>query len=133
MSTIYDALKKTEVKIKGTKEVINRPKRNNSRTLRFVYILCILITIVLAAYFMGKKSPVAPLAPGALKEKSLAGKRGAPLSVTGIFFSDGEYLALINEQVVRKGDFIEGGQIQEIDVKGVRILFEDSSLRLNYP
>lgn len=136
MSIIYDALKRTGVKIKETKNPINPPKRNNSKVPRFAYILCILIMIGLIGYFMGRSSPVAPPAPGILPSKELktaTGKRLPPLSLTGIFFSDGEYLALINEQAVRKGDFIEGAQIEEIDAKGVQIIFEDSSLRLSYP
>ena len=53
--------------------------------------------------------------------------------LNGIFFSDGEYLALINDQLVQTGDFIEGAQIQKIDSDGVDIKFGESSFRLSYP
>jgi hypothetical protein len=53
--------------------------------------------------------------------------------LNGIFFSDGEYLALINDQLVQTGGFIEGAQVQKIDSEGVDIKFGESSFRLSYP
>ncbi len=156
MSIIYDALKRIEAKTKNTKESPGGPKPNNSKFLRrIIYIFCIMIVIGFVGYFMGKPSvspppseplptkelnlPVeveTPLPPPSPEEELPPSDKDLPLlSLTGIFFSDGQYSALINDQIVKVGDLIEGTQIQvqKIDSKGVDIKFKDSSFRLNYP
>lgn len=80
-----------------------------------------------------KKVPAKVIPLSAPEKESSAVKKLPPLYLTGIFFSDGEYLALINDQMVKAGDSVEGIQIEEIDSTGADIKFEGSSFRLNYP
>lgn len=133
MSIIYDALKRVEVKEKGTGGNLSShpgPKRNKPGLLQLIYLLCILIVfgfLVIFAVnsFMGK-----PL----LGKPSKSSAQKPALYLTGIFFSDGRYMALINDRAVKIGDLIEGhGEIYKIDSSGVDIRFKDESFRLNYP
>ena len=80
-----------------------------------------------------KRIPTKAIPLSAPKEKSSAAKKLPALYLTGIFFSDGEYLALMNDRIVKVGDFIEEVRIQKIDSDGVDVKFKDSSFRLNYP
>jgi|GEM_PF-4852853 len=81
-----------------------------------------------------EKTPakVMPLSEPESKPPS-ADKKLPLFYLSGIFFSDGEYLALINDQLVQADDFIEGAQVQKIDSDGVEIKFGESSFRLSYP
>ena len=154
MSIIYEALKKAESYVKGPDQGFNIPKRDRNKFLRIVYILCILIIISLIGFLMGKKPSVSVMPSKILtgsetslpvkikplsiteveKEKlPIITKDLASLSLTGIIFSDGEYMALINGRMVKPGDFIEGVQIDKIDANGVEVKFKGSSFRLNYP
>lgn len=60
-------------------------------------------------------------------------KKIPPLFLSGTFFSDGRYVALINNQVVEIGDSIEGVQIKKIGSNGVAIKFRGSLFQLSYP
>ncbi|MFC1658317.1 hypothetical protein ACFL1D_02900 [Candidatus Omnitrophota bacterium] len=55
------------------------------------------------------------------------------LYLSGIFASEGEYLALINDRVVGVGDSIENAKIDKIDSDGVNIKFGGSFYRIEYP
>ena len=143
MSIIYDALKKTETKTKDIEEKIRGPKRNKSKFLKIFFVLCILIIVGFAGFFIGKpsKSPSSGrrgvLIPKIRLPTSVQTKASkeskSTLSLNGIMFSDGQYFALINDQIVKAGDFIEGAQIHKIDSAGVEITTEESSYRLSYP
>ena len=67
------------------------------------------------------------------EDLSTVTKKLPPLSVSGIFLSQGKYSALINNKEVGVGDSIRGVQIDRIDFDGVQISFEGSSWKLNYP
>ena len=151
MSIIYDALKKTEAKTKDIEEKIKSPKPNNFKFLRVILVLCILIIVGLAVFFIGKPSKSPTFSPGtklipkirlptpvktsaSKKTKSPVLDKDSPfLSLNGIIFSDGQYSALINGKIVEVGDFIEGAQIHKVDSEGVEIKIGESSFRLDYP
>jgi len=144
MSIIYDALKKTESKLEDIKDRTADLKPNKPKLFFIVYFIFALILIALVSTTtktisrrLVSKTAQTPLisTPSSVLDKiSLPTNRELPpLSLTGIFFSDGQAFALINNQMVKAGDFIEDCQILKIDSNGVEIKFEDSSFRLNYP
>ena len=126
-------------------------KRKNYKSLRIVYIICLLIIFVCLVFspiknsflrkYSGEKASTSKkqqmvqarpiLVDG--EKKSLPVKDLPSLSITGIFFTDGEYMALVNDKMVRVGDFVEEVQIGKIDSNGVEIEFKGSTFRLNYP
>jgi hypothetical protein len=154
MSTIYDALKKVETKTKPPEQKPQPPKRSNPKLFLLIYFICAIVLISLIHFLTLKSSKTpgeskitisrshltAPSTSQPAKPQPLSTGRIPPtarklpsLSLTGIFFSDGEYIALINNETVKVGDTIEGVQIQKIDSNGVEIKFGDSSFRLNFP
>ena len=161
MSIIYEALKRIESKkTKDAGNLHSNPQRDNFKFPRMAYIICILIIFILLGVliikrsFFGnasvsssrvyeqpsvsKKQVAARIKPISVKEKEIPSSTSVkdlpPLSLTGIFFTDGEYMALVNDQMVRAGDFIEEEvQIGKIDSDGMEIKFKGSTFRLSYP
>jgi len=60
-------------------------------------------------------------------------EEGSGFYVTGIFYSDNQFFALVNNQMVKVGDSVRGAHIDNIDFTGVDITFEGSTSRLDYP
>lgn len=59
-------------------------------------------------------------------------RRAAPLLVlNGVFFSENEGYALINNRIVKKGDVIDGAVVMQINLDGVECKFEDSVISLS--
>lgn len=59
-------------------------------------------------------------------------RRAAPLLVlNGVFFSENEGYALINNRIVKKGDVIDGAVVMQINLDGVECKFEDSIIKLS--
>ena len=52
------------------------------------------------------------------------------LSLNGLFFSENEKYAIINNQIVREGDVLAGATVKRITSSGVELDFEGSSLQL---
>lgn len=78
------------------------------------------------------RSPDTPKGP---KEILPSGKSSnqipQPFILKGVLFSKGKGSALINEQVVKEGDFLEGAQVLRITKNGVELKTESSLIRLS--
>lgn len=141
-SIIYDALKRVEGKAEGDAKLSaggagrKNPKLN--KAVFAVFFLIVLGSAGLAAINIYRKSAVhtspatgIPKVPG--EKAPLLRKGDSGLSLSGIFFSDGEYVALINDRMVRVGDYIGEAQVVRIESDGVEIRFRDSTSRISYP
>jgi len=53
------------------------------------------------------------------------------LVLNGVFFSEDEGYALINNRIVKKGDIIDGATVKQVTLEGVRLEFEGSVIRLS--
>ena len=63
-----------------------------------------------------------PLAPASLNPPEVEHpSKKAGFILNGIFFSDNDGYALINNQIVRKGDYVDGAQVREITANNVQI------------
>ncbi|RKY29442.1 MAG: hypothetical protein DRP74_08805 [Candidatus Omnitrophota bacterium] len=142
MSIIYDALKRLEDKSKKHAGLeADRPEGGKSKLSKVVFAVLFLIALSSVSLLVIKiyKMPArhTPLASETLRipnEKiSSPRKEASGLSLNGIFFSDGEYLALINDRMVKVGDYIGKAQVVKIEPDGVEVKFKDSTLRLSYP
>lgn len=159
MSAIYDALKKDDSQKKVDKENLNNSKRNASKLRRIFYVLIILCLFAIFAiqplrslifnflphrylksnffskiifFIKGKSGDRIKVMPLTEAELSVKAKDLPSISLTGIVLIDGQYSALINDQIVKPGDYIQEMQIEKIDSEGVEIKFRGSSFRLNY-
>ena len=124
---------------------------------KIIYIICVLIFLGALALFVDQpsdeKAPVdRALIPHRAKQVQ---KKKTPTSVeplvepketptvsfkdlpklylNGIFLIEGEYLALMNEEMVKVGDVVQGVAIKKIDAGGVEVEFKNTPFRLNYP
>ena len=78
------------------------------------------------ALYTGEKyrDPTAsPLAITAQPAHEVGPIRLPSLSVQGIIWAEGGPRAIVNEHIVKKGDFVEGVEILEITQKGIRVFF----------
>jgi len=55
----------------------------------------------------------------------------SPLVLTGVFFSEDEGYALINNRIVKVGDTIEGAKVVQITLDGVELEAEGLTLKLS--
>lgn len=147
MSIIYEALKKVENATADAKDNLGSPKRKNSRFLWLVYSACALLIISLAGIFINSlfvkptsslphqpPANITPLvAPQQLKSSEIPITKLPLFFLTGIIFADNEYLALINNQIVKVGDFIEGSRVVKINPDSVEMEFKGSSYLLRQP
>ncbi|MBM3251769.1 MAG: hypothetical protein FJZ11_03200 [Candidatus Omnitrophica bacterium] len=127
MSIIYDALKKTQTKLKLPSD----ETKQNNYTLKF-YIVFIFIVLIGCSYVLTTLlySPAA-VNPDFIKEiKTTASVEQKPavktswiksplgnapeLELTGIVTMDNEKIALINGQMLKRGEYIEGAYVINI-------------------
>ncbi|MFH1655519.1 MAG: hypothetical protein ABH954_02785 [Candidatus Omnitrophota bacterium] len=127
MSIIYDALKKTQVKLKLPSEEAKRNRYILKLYIVFIFIVLIGCSFVLTTLFNTPISPSTDLIKE-LKTTSSEGQKTsdqsswfkAPLGkgpkfvLSGIVTMDNEKTALINDQMVKKGEYIEGAYIINI-------------------
>lgn len=136
MSIIYDSLKKIE---KGKIPASTKPKDEVLKNLKLIAFYGIfslmgaLLSIFAFKHFFGnpsgpKKTRYASKAkaavPAPLKDVHRATpalKMAAPLALNGIFFSENEGYALINNQIVQEGDEVEGAYVQKISEDEVEL------------
>jgi len=75
-----------------------------------------------------KEPPSAPVLPALSEEPA---KGATPILVlNGVFFSENEGYALINNQIVREGDLINGATVERINLQGVELKSEGSVINL---
>ncbi len=156
MSIIYDALKKLEQE--AVTETRPRPKekifKQQKIKLIAIYILvaCVglvignLIFSTLAPPLPGAKARPVTLAREPLKAEipplqGIAHVAQAPsqetlpspiLVLNGIFFSQEEGYALINNQIVKEGDEVNGAKVKKISMDEVELNALGSSIKLSY-
>lgn len=147
MSIIYDALKKVE-KAAVTQ---NNPSPRNKADYKsyFLYILIAVLGIIAASLFFNfipaffkKTTPpkvTAPLPPPPQEQPvALVPVPEVPappheppqFTLNGIFFSEGQGYALINNQIVRQGDEISGAIVESIAENEVELTFRGSTIKL---
>ncbi|MFC1703400.1 hypothetical protein ACFL1E_01260 [Candidatus Omnitrophota bacterium] len=136
MSIIYDALKKTQGKFTLPKDQPASQKKTKSRLWFFIgflglgFIGCGIVVILLL------RNPV-DISQSTTKPKDFSGRISRAIKfnrpqLKGIFLMDGEYSALINDQIVKAGNYFDGIQVVSVSANEVilNVKGEVLSLRL---
>jgi len=127
MSIINEALKKTQIKLKPSPEEEKKNKRILKLYIVFIFFVLIGCSYVLTTLFYTPSSPT----PGDLAEetKMKAAQEESSIKVpwirtplgktgkfvlSGVVTMDNEKIALINDEMVKKGDYIEGAYVINI-------------------
>jgi len=155
MSIINEALKKTEESIQksATKETAKPNKKPKSKPHLFYILifigslfLCSLIfTIIkrnivpasapepLKTALINKESQIAPILPVAdpstFPEEQTKPERKFILN--GIFFSNNGGYALVNNQIVRENDLVDGAKVEKITINSVELNNEGKTVTLS--
>ena len=156
MSIIYEALKKAgKAHLIGEEKSTEDKKRFVSYKTYAVYLSVVVLGFVCAAlvwgfmtkrYHPGIKSNTGQAKAQVLPESGrfipsaalpaentpIQEKKDIPseLVLNGVFFSDEQGYALINNQVVKEGDVIEGAVVKAIGLKDVLLSREGKSITL---
>ena len=147
MSIIYEALKKAQRRLKITSIKNEKKKYWVWFYLGFIFISPLVFIFVLFLIFytpeaklLMSKSTFGYIAKARLEPaQNIKYKSAIPefpeisLRLNGIIYMDGVYIALIDDGILREGDFIEGARITKISDKRVDLKFKDKSfsLRIN--
>lgn len=144
MSIIYDALKKVE-----KSNLVELPpgktdkgdKHNYKAYLLYAAVIIFGILIAnLSFRFLTKpklsQAKAAPLPPAVAPIqvqgfKPAQKEHAAPLVLNGIFFSENEGYALVNNQIVKQGDSVAGATVVRITSNEVELMQEGSSVKLS--
>jgi type II secretory pathway component PulC len=157
MSIINEALKKTEESIQKNSVKEKNGQDNKTAINPFVIYLLIFITGLFlitfifaavnrkaeqppsaadkplkAAQISDKKTETLPLSqpePAAMPEEPVKPKKKFILS--GIFFSDNDGYALVNNQIIRENDSIEGAKVKKITANSVELNNEGEIITLS--
>lgn len=144
MSIIYEALKKVEKNNAAEPAVVQKkPSAKAAKTspavrlyLLYVLLACVLVFVLQKALISPVKQPVSAVPPPLSAEKTQQPVKAleppAPakkeiselLVLNGVFFSGKEGYAIINNQIVKKGDVIEGALIKRIELGLVEVEYE---------
>lgn len=139
MSIIYKALQKTQRKREHENHSLFEP--NDTVTHHsywfdaiLLVIIAILLTVVIIAYyprmhFFAKAAPVIvkpQLSPQAVKEAAFKSQ----YHLNGIFVSDQNIIAMINNQYFHLGDIVGDMKIISITDKSVRLKNQDQVIEL---
>lgn len=158
MSIIYDALKKVEGSIHKPQEAIvkeDKPKRKKGYIIYAIYAVVACVGFFIASIFFGflrQRNIPAPPSSSLLsrvdtntadtnvvvkarpqEEKASKEPQGALLSLvlTGVFFSENECYALINNKIVKESDVIDGATVTKINEDGVTLEANGSAISLS--
>ena len=147
MSIIYDALKKAE------KTAVNsgqntKPSPNNFRLkpyLLYGFVAAVGFFLTgLVFSLIGPKLKNMQFAK--LSEKNVALYHALPKDTSmfktkpglkpafvlnGVFFSDNEAYALVNNQIVKEADVVAGALVKKIDMSKVELAYQGSSISLS--
>jgi len=158
MSIIYEALKKVE-KLQSTASALpeaNKQQKEKVKTNHFLlyslYIAIAATGFFLASVVLGiftKPLPTTPApqpeqaalnplpepvsAPAAIQIAPVNIEQKQPpleLTLNGLFFSDDEGYVLINNQILREGDEINGVVVKRITLDGVELDAQGSTIKL---
>jgi len=159
MSIIYDALKKVEKNVseqpspdkeKSIEDKITR------RKLLLIYILVVCIGLLVAnlsysyltsfknkSFAITKKIDKVIAKTKAIPKKALPGKTGPavssarkepseaqPFVLSGIFFSQNEGYAIINNNIVKNGDNVGGAVVKKVGLDEVELEQEGKTIKL---
>lgn len=154
MSIIYDALKKVE---NGLNEYnIKAPKAERDKKVKFrvhkvylIYLLAGCTGLLIANIFFKMLSPI-PSGNNNVLTKKLAEETHLESTVSppennieimaedensfvlnGVFFSQDEGYALINNRIVKKGDRIDGAKVLRIDLDEVSLELAGTVIKLS--
>jgi len=157
MSIIYDALKKVEeANTAGAKPEAAKQKKHPEHKVKSYFLYALIVCL---GFFIGNlvfgflSSPAAPKSLSIAKKRYPA-KTGikvkpAPLPfimppaaevkkeqqgswvLSGIFFSENEGYALINNQIAKEGDVIDGATVKRINLDGVDLESAGSTVKLS--
>lgn len=72
-----------------------------------------------------------PVEPNVIKSPAIESQPAAAWVLNGVFFSREEGYALINNQILKEGDSIEGAKVMRITLEGVEL--EGAGLRTKLP
>lgn len=114
MSIIYEALKKTQGKLSSPEEI--KKKKN---LIKF-YIAFSIIALIVCSYVLSVLLYNPPAVENKTRKNGLAAraKKGPNSSqgftLTGIIEVENEKMALINEELIKKGDSIDGASVVDI-------------------
>ncbi len=130
MSILYDALKKTQLKssvVNSTITITKKSKKWSWLIISLAALLGLLIAAFSIYYITAKPKPK----PQPEKPKMVGVKKPAPLpkpivkkvnlSLMGVFISDDEKVAMINNRLMHIGDVIEGMKVVSIELEGVKL------------
>lgn len=153
MSIINEALKKTEQQIQENAAKNNLPSAKLPGPKLFrLYILILLLGVSLSSLIFRllgdriktaqapKKAAIALQQPAALpaqpEEPALAKKEEkdvpeAAFVLNGIFFSDNDGYALINNQIVRENESVDGARVTKITANTVELNNQEKPIILS--
>lgn len=143
MSIINEALKKTEEHLQKNAAKNNPLPSNPSRPKPFIlYILILLAGLLLSSFIFNqlnrkiqttqalkKKTLVViqaaiPIPPPVLPSPPTEEKKPTPPAsfiLNGIYFSDSNGYALVNNQIVRENDYVDGAKVSLITANTVQL------------
>lgn len=155
MSIIYDALKKVERANSELPQVNKQEKSPPRRAKPRVRMYLLSFLALLLGIWLVDSAPglfinasrlkmaranvkpageiynYAPVSPEVVKAASLIPQIRANFSLNGIFFSDNEGFALINNQILKEGDTIEGAKVLRISANEVELDLGESVIKLS--
>lgn len=156
MSIIYEALKKAEKGINFNSKTTPDTKDKHSKFQYQIYLLYVLvagiglligniifgfltraknpsakqaITVPKEAAKITQPKPIAAAAPQTTLASAvnIKSKPRVSFSLNGVFFSDNEGYALVNNRIVKEGDLVEGLAVRRITLDGVELQGHDGS------
>lgn len=161
MSIIYEALKKTQNLIRADlKSALNSKSEKSKYKIKIItlYTLVICLGLVIGNLLIGFLNhpaesktaknipmPAAPLlkVEGVSKPVEIISEEpkltppvikvepGKPFVLNGIFFSRDEGYALINNQIVKMGDTVDGAMVSRITADEVELNSSGNTIKLN--
>lgn len=148
MSIIYDALKKVENTTKDRKPLDSsiKPGKKTGFSQYMIYALIICVGVFAAKVFFEFLAPVKTNQPSeknepkplpVLVEEIKQQPKATPLqpkaefTLNGVFFSQGQGYALINNQISKVGDVVDGATVGSITIEGVELTRQDETIRLS--
>lgn len=155
MSIIYDALKKVE-KLSLPQQPETQNTRRSKVKVYLLYFLLVCAGVFIASIFfkflagLSTETKTASLPPARTPQPALpqaappvaeppvhlpvlanTSKQPSPeLKLNGVFFSQDQGYALINNRIVKEGDMLEGARVKQITLKEVELDFQGSVIKL---
>jgi len=148
MSIIYDALKKVE-KIRLAEPQVKVNAGTNKPKLKFKIYLTYALALILGLWVtdgifvfftrppVAKQAPkeniynYAPVSPAVSQAAAAISSVKPTFNLNGIFFSEDEGFALINNQIVKVGDDVDGAKVSQISVNEVELDLQGSVIKLS--